>query len=308
MAGSASDRCRVIYNPSARGEKARRFRAFLDRVEDHPDIRATTGAGSARALAREAVEEGVERVIAAGGDGTVFEVLNGMAEAEGGWARSALGVFPLGTANVLAHELGMPTGPEAAWQALRGARVTSMDGGWAEYRNDEGGVERAYFGIVAGAGLDARAVQQVRWESKRRWGKGAYILAALRAWIRFRDRVRCTMAGGPFEGRVVLAGNGCRYAGNIPVFEQGALDSGRLHVQGVDGVTAGVLLRCLRAYLTGHWDLGRHGVSDRVIELGLEAAGEGRVPLQLDGEFVGWLPARLRVLPGAIRVLMPVRE
>lgn len=295
----------VIFNPTARGDKARRLSRLLREAASDHDWIPTHGPGTARGLARAAVESGRRRIVAAGGDGTVFEVMNGMADAEDGLQRAALGVLPLGTANVFGLELGMSLDPARAWRELQTAEVRSIDGGLAEFRDDQGRSTRAHFAIVAGAGLDARAVQQVDWKWKRRVGKLAYIAAALRALVSFPDRVQCTMGGRPFVGRVVLAGNGHFYAGKIDVFRGGSLDSGHLHVSAVDQVTVGVLAQCLRAFLTGRWDLGRRCATGSVEILELESAGEGPVPLQLDGEFVGWLPAKLRVLPGALRVLVP---
>jgi len=293
----------VIFNPAARGDQARRFRSVLESATAGAELRPTTGPGAARQLAREAVEQGFDRVVAAGGDGTVFEVLNGLTDAPDGLQRAALGVLPLGTANVLALELGMPRDPARAWRALVSAAEKTVDCGWAEYRDDAGRPQHAHFAIVAGAGLDARAVQLVDRATKQRFGKLAYVLAALRALRRHPDRVQCTLGGRSFDGRAVLAGNGRLYAGKIPVFGDNRLDSGRLHVRGVREVTAGTLARCLHAYLTGRWTLDRQLGAGSVSELSLTT--DSTAPLELDGEFVGWLPARLRILPGALRVLVP---
>lgn len=295
----------VIFNPAARGEKAARFRSFLESTGDEASLRPTTGPGAARGLAREAVEAGFPRVVAAGGDGTVYEVLNGMADADGGLDRAALGVLPLGTANVLAHELGMPMDLERAWAALRTAESRRVDAGWAEFRDGEGRRVTRHFAVVAGAGLDARAVERVDGRLKKRLGKLAYVVAAIEAWRRFPDRVRTTVGGRTFEGRVVLAGNGRLYAGNLEVFPGGALDSGRLRVVGVDRVTVPVLWRCLRAYVSGRWRGVGRGIEGGAVTLAWDGVEGRRVPLQLDGEFVGWLPAVLRVRPGAMRVLVP---
>jgi diacylglycerol kinase (ATP) len=293
----------VIFNPTACGERARRFKEALKGLAPPCELCPTTGPGAARDLARHAVERGHDVVIAAGGDGTVFEVLNGIADAPDGLARCALGVLPLGTANVLAHELRMPSSPVVAWEALMRGKFRQIDCGRAEFRDDGGRPQEAHFAVVAGAGLDARAVQLVDLRLKRRAGKLAYIAAALRAFIIFPDRVRCPLRGAAFEGRAILAGNGRFYAGDIPVFEDGALDSGRLHVRGVSSVTPGVLARCLVAYLTGRWTLGKRLRADAVEEIRLES--EKPVPIHLDGEFAGWLPARFRILPRALRVLAP---
>ncbi len=299
----AGGRVCVIFNPVARGEKARRFRTFLEKVADRAEFRPTPGPGAARGLAREAVETGHQVIIAAGGDGTVFEVLNGLADAPEGFSRCALGVLPLGTANVLAHELRMPLHPERAWEALLRAHIETIDCGWAEFADHERHRVKARFAIVAGAGLDARAVQIVNWNLKRRFGKLAYIAAALRALRLFPDRVRYAWGGETFQGRGLLAGNGKYYAGEMPVFTGGSLDSGRLHILGVESVTVRILWRCLLAYATGRWGLKGVFREHAVDKVRLEA--DGPVPLQLDGEFVGWLPAEIGVTARCLRVLVP---
>ncbi|MBL9136378.1 MAG: diacylglycerol kinase family lipid kinase [Verrucomicrobiales bacterium] len=292
----------VIFNPAARGDKARRGRRFLETLGSVALLRPTTGPGSARALTREALEAGETLVIAAGGDGTVYEVLNGMADVPGGFARAVLGVLPMGTANVFARELGMPKDLARAWQALAQGKERTIDGCRARFRDSEGREVTAHFAIVAGAGLDARAVECVDLRWKRRVGKLAYVVAALKALVAFRDEVRSDL-GGPFRGRVLLAGNGRRYAGDLAVFEDGSLESGQLHLRGVETVSLGILARCLASFVSGRWLLNDRMRSATATRVRWE--GEGRVPLQLDGEWVGYLPAELEILPGSLRVLGP---
>ncbi|MCC6235162.1 MAG: diacylglycerol kinase family lipid kinase [Verrucomicrobiales bacterium] len=293
----------VIFNPSARGGRARALAAWLRSVGAGMELRPTTGPGVASELAREAVREGYEIIGAAGGDGTIYEVLNGIADEPGGFERSRLGIIPLGTANVLAHELHLPADPRAALEILRRGRARTVDCATAEFTDDSGGRRTAHFAVVAGAGLDARAVHSVNLRLKKRVGKLAYIAAALGAAFRHRDCVRCRIGGVVFEGRAVLAGNGRLYAGAIPVFNDGSLDSGLLHVRGVRELSVSLLLHCAQAYVTGRWYPGRQLASDRVTTLELES--DQPTPLQLDGEWVGWLPARLHIRPRSMQVIVP---
>ncbi|MGE3311271.1 MAG: diacylglycerol kinase family protein [Limisphaerales bacterium] len=293
----------VIFNPAARGEKARQFARFLTTIAAAADLRPTTGPGTARPLAREAADTGYDLVIAAGGDGTVFEVLNGIADSTRGFDHTALSVLPFGTANVFARELGIPPQPDQAWAALQSGSVRRIDCGLAEFKDPSGNLRTARFVIVAGAGLDARAVQLVDWNLKRRAGKLAYISAACRAYLSHPDLAHCTIDGRDFTGRAVLIGNGRFYAGDLAIFPDGNLESGLLHVRGVRKVTPGILARCLGAYLTGRWTLDRQLTGASVPELRLTS--DKPVPLQLDGEFVGWLPATLRILPASLQVIAP---
>lgn len=292
----------IIFNPAARGERAKEFLGFLTSLGDGVALRPTTGPGVARVLAREAAAAGFDRVVAAGGDGTVFEVLNGLLEGEG--PRPSLGVLPLGTANVLARELRMPRSLPEAWRWLVSGVERQVDVGWVEFHGPDGNPCEGHFGIVAGAGLDARAVLGVGWKAKKRWGKLAYVASALRAAVAREDQVATVLGGQGFVGRAVLVGNGRLYAGEMALFSGGRLDSGRLEVRGLVSVTPGVLWGSLWSWITGRWRLEEALVRDRVTELRLEPGGKAPVPLQLDGEWVGWLPARVRVKAGALRLVM----
>jgi diacylglycerol kinase (ATP) len=134
----------VIFNPVAKGDKARRLRTQLDTIGSQAALKQTTCAGDARRLAAEAVKEGFEIVVAAGGDGTVNEVLNGLGDAPKGFARARLGVLPLGTVNVLARELGVPLSPGPAWEIILRNQERRADLPWAEW-DSAVGRERRYF-------------------------------------------------------------------------------------------------------------------------------------------------------------------
>lgn len=111
----------VIFNPTARGDKARHFRRHLEEFSDGIALKPTQAPGDGRRLATEAVRDGFDTLVAAGGDGTVNEVLNGIADAPSGFARARLAVLPLGTVNVFARELGLPLQLRPAWQAIMSA-------------------------------------------------------------------------------------------------------------------------------------------------------------------------------------------
>jgi diacylglycerol kinase (ATP) len=170
----------VIFNPVARGNKARRFRRRLEAIGAQCALKATTAPGDARRLAAEAVQEGFELVVAAGGDGTVNEVLNGLGDVPDGFARTRLGVLPLGTVNVFARELGLPLRIERAWEVLQRGRETRIDLPCVEFAAN-GVRRRQYFAQLAGAGMDARAIELVDWGHKKKIGPVAYFIAGLKA-------------------------------------------------------------------------------------------------------------------------------
>ena len=150
----------VIFNPVARGEKAKRFGKYLERIASECALKPTTGPGNARALAAEAVRDGFVTIVAAGGDGTLNEVLNGLGDVPGGLDAARLGVLPLGTVNVFAKEHGVPSNLVAAWEVIRRSREQRIDLGQAEWM-DHTRPQRRYFAQLGGVGLDARAVELV---------------------------------------------------------------------------------------------------------------------------------------------------
>jgi diacylglycerol kinase (ATP) len=123
----------VIFNPAARGNKARHFRQHLGDMAGQSAFKATTAPGDARRLAAEAVAENFELIVAAGGDGTINEVLNGLGDAPDGFERARFGVLPLGTVNVFARELKIPLRVARAWEILQNGRELKIDLGCAEF-------------------------------------------------------------------------------------------------------------------------------------------------------------------------------
>ena len=159
----------VIFNPTARGDKAKSFRARLADLGAGIQLIPTSGPDSAPAQAAAAVDAGCTTLVAAGGDGTVNQVLNGLVAAREGLARARLAVLPLGTVNVFAKELGIPTGFAGAWRVIQAGRERTIDLPVAEFGPPERR-ERRCFAQLAGAGLDSRALSLVDWGLKKRIG------------------------------------------------------------------------------------------------------------------------------------------
>ncbi len=290
----------VIFNPAAKGEKAKRFRRHLDEIGGQAALKLTTCAGDARRLATEAVAEGYDTVVAAGGDGTVNEVLNGLGDAPQGFERARLAVLPLGTVNVFARELGISPKFDRAWAVIRAGRELPIDLPKVEY-----GAERKprYFAQLAGAGLDARAVELVSWELKKKIGTLAYVLAGLQALTAAQSGI--TVRSGALEASagLVLIGNGRLYGGPFRVFPNADLRDGLLEVCVFRRVNWFTLARCAGPLLLLH-RLPASGTEVlRATTLSLTSASP--VPLQLDGELIGHLPATFSVERSRLRVVVP---
>ena len=292
----------VIFNPTARGEKARRFRRHLDAFASRCTLKLTAAAGDGRRLAAEAVNEGFEVIAAAGGDGTVNEVLNGLGDIPGGFDQARLAVLPLGTVNVFARELGLPMNLKAAWETLLQARETRVDLPWAESAVG-GAAQRRYFAQLAGAGLDARAIELVQWKLKKKIGPLAYVLAGLDALRGPLPQIRAAGGGLVGQGGLVLLGNGRLYGGTFRVFPRADLRDGRLEVCVFPKVNWLTLARCgpsllLRGTLPA-------GVTQRFQAESLTLTSESPAPFELDGELVGRLPATFGIRRSALRVIVP---
>ena len=240
--------------------------------------------------------------MAAGGDGTVNEVLNGMGDAPNGFDDVRLGVLPLGTVNVFARELKLPTKLERAWAVLRRGRETRIDLGRADFQAD-GQPARRYFMQLAGAGLDARAVELVSWKLKKNAGPLAYVVAGLQALAEKQPTVTARAGDRRTEGELVLLGNGKLYGGPFEFFPEARLGDGQLHACAFPRLTLGRLLRVLPGLLLRH-QLPEAAVQ-RLQAPKIELTGDVSIAFELDGEWVGHLPATLSVEPQKLRVVVP---
>lgn len=281
----------VILNPAARGEKAGRLRARIGALSPDAVVRETTATGDARRLAQQGAAEGFSTIVAAGGDGTLNEVVNGIACSE-----AALGILPVGTMNVFATELGIPQGNlEKAWAVIEQQNVLSLDLPMA------GG---KYFIQLAGVGLDAEVVRQTSSDAKRTLGPLSYLLtlaqvAAVKPpWVK-----AVTMDGSEREGSFMLIGNGRLYGGPFPLFKRARLDDGLLDV---------VVFKN-----QSHWDVVRYfqaiafGTHPELPDVeyfqtpSVTVTSEGDVPVELDGEVAGALPCEFGISGKKLRVLAP---
>jgi YegS/Rv2252/BmrU family lipid kinase len=294
----------VIFNPAARGNKAWHFRRQLDAIGSQCALKATAAPGDARRLAAEAVGDGYDLIAAAGGDGTVNEVLNGIGDAPDGFERARLGVLPLGTINVFAHELKIPLWLEHAWEVLRRGSETKIDLPRVDF-SANGKNERRYFAQLAGAGFDAQAIELVDWQHKKKVGPLAYVVAGLKALretktkITAREDARPT--GQSFTGEMVLVGNGTFYGGPFEIFPQADLRDGMLNVCVLPRVNWQALLRCAPDIIA------RQRLPEKLVRrfraAAFELSSDAIASFELDGELAGKLPVKFSVERERLRVV-----
>jgi YegS/Rv2252/BmrU family lipid kinase len=285
----------VILNPMARSENAAGLIDFVrDLVSGDADLVLTQSAGHARQLACAAAKAGAPVVVAAGGDGTVNEVANGIAESDR--TETILGVLPVGTMNVFAAELGISSERELAWDTICRGAVREID---------LPSVNGHRFVQLAGIGLDAQIVHETPWEMKRHFGPLSYLLTAAEVASRPAPRLVVTMVGREVRGSFVLVGNGRFYGAPIPVFAHASHTDGLLDVIVFQNLGYLDITRYLAGIFTGGNHLNEPDVVyTKCRELWVRTEDEMAqlVPVEVDGEPLGTVPCHFTI-PGTVRVV-----
>lgn len=256
------------------------------------DVETTHQAGDGARLAREAALRGYDVVAAAGGDGTINEVINGLAG-----TRTALAALPVGTVNVWVRELGLPLEPRAAAEVLLRARRRRIDLGRAGDR---------YFLLMAGIGFDAAVVNEVRSDEKRRLGALAYVVRAFALALRYRGRrARIALDGRVIRGRVLLVviGNSQLYGGVFKITARACIDDGLLDVCVIKGDNLAEAPLRLLSILRQRYNLDPRIEYHRARTIHI--ATRGALPVQVDGDQSGFTPMTFTVAPGALYALLP---
>jgi len=281
----------VILNPAARSEKASRLRERINALSGGAPVKLTTEAGDARRIASEAVQEGVEVIIAAGGDGTLNEVVNGI-----GNAPVRLGILPVGTMNVFAAELGIPHGNlDRAWRVIEEGKVVSVD---LPKANDTRFIQ------LSGVGLDAEVVRRTTADSKKALGPLSYLLTLVQVAAHKPARVALESDGGHVrEGSFALIGNGRLYGGPFPVFKRANIHDGLLDVLVFQNQSHWDVVRYFQAIAFGtHLELP----DVEYFQTGrLRVTSAGEIPVELDGEVAGVLPCEFSVESKKLEVIVP---
>lgn len=281
----------LILNPAARSERAGSLSERVAALPGAGRIHFTERPGEARDVARRAAAEGVDTIVAAGGDGTVNEVADGIA---GTPAR--LGILPVGTMNVFATELGIPSGKlEAAWEIVCGGRVRPLDLAVAN---------GAHFVQLAGVGLDAEVVRRTAPESKKALGPLSYLVSLAQVAAEPREPFEILPDdSAPRRGRFVLVGNGRFYGGPFVLFPDAKPDDGKLDVLVFQNQSHWDIVRYFQAIA-----FGSHPALPDVEYFqttGMELRGVGGIPIELDGELAGELPCRFGFAEFKLPVLVP---
>jgi diacylglycerol kinase (ATP) len=282
----------VIFNPRARSQKGGRVIRFIQKHEDQLALHPTSYAGEAREMAERFAAEGEPVVIAAGGDGTLNEVVNGLVG-----SKTILGVLPAGTMNVFAREMGI------SCDSLEQALLVIQRGFVQEV--DLFGANGSPFVQMAGVGFDALVIEETSWEAKKFLGPLAYLLAAVKVLGEKPPKLEIVCPDGRREeGVAVLAGNGSLYGGPFKVFRNASNHDSKLDVIIYKESGYRLVLDSLRGLAFGGIDLTASTSYLQTSEFIVHADRE--VPVQVDGEWIGrFRQVHFIETPNRLRVLAP---
>jgi len=299
----------LIHNPNS-GHGGARRRALLDEARSifaasgiEAELAETKGPGDATEIAHRATVEQRQLVIACGGDGTLNEVVNGLAGHSNGH-RVPLALLPAGTANIFAKELTLPWDiPSAARRLIRG-NVVDVALGLATPINEP--AKQKYFLSVAGAGPDGMIVYSIDLELKARLGILAYWWQGAREVFRYKfPHFRVTIGGQSEDSSLVVVGRTKHYGGPFKITTLADLYEDRFEVMTLSTRSG---FRYL-SYLPSLWMEKLRGTSgvffSKTDSVLCEPLDDSPVYAQVDGEPLGRLPVEFKIVPAALKVLVP---
>jgi YegS/Rv2252/BmrU family lipid kinase len=306
----------LIYNPAS-GQHSANTHAAIDKalaVLRRAGVEAsaleTLAPGSAGTLAEEAIHRGCDTVLACGGDGTVYEVLQSLVG-----ANVALGVVPLGTANALASNLGLHSSPPKTVRTLLGATPERVPVGQISYRDASGAAQSRYFTVAAGVGVDALFLSRLNPRLKRRFGYLLYLVEGFRVWATHSfplfEAAFVERASAKLRVEAVsqlLAVRIRDFGGVLHNFAPGAtLHKNDLCLVAFKTRSRLSYFRFLLAVLFGRQTFSREiELIDAVsVECRPLSGSSARVYAEADGELLGDLPVRIEIAPEVVTLLIP---
>jgi lipid kinase YegS len=291
---------RLVLHGKQAQNAAVRAAVAAERAAGHRiEVRVTWEAGDATRLTEEAIQLGLERVAAGGGDGTINEVAAGILSARGADRRGpALAIVPLGTANDFAHACHIPLDPAAALHLATNARPCRIDVGRV--------ADRPFINMATG-GFGTEITVETRPELKKVLKGAAYLITGLTHLAELRPvKARFTGPDRSWSGEllVLAVGNGRQAGGGHVLSPDARIDDGLLDVGILPDVPRGERGKALRQLLKeGKVALWHHAVTARIPWVELEA--DEPVQVNLDGEPISGKKLRFEVLPGALDACLP---
>ena len=294
----------IVYNPAAGRRRERRMveleqaRQILWHSGIRTELRGTQGPGTATEIAREEVERGMQLVIVCGGDGTINEVVNGLAGTQ-----VPMAVLPAGTANVLAKELGIPWDiPQATELIPQGQRRRIALGRVTQTKTGES----RYFLCTGGAGPDGVMIYSVSLGLKAKMGVLAYWMEGFRQLAVYGfPHFRVTTEGKVAAASMVIVGRTKHYGGPFRITTEADLFGEEFEVAVVTTRSRVVYLAYLPMLWMGRLRRMRGVMFWKAREVRCDLIDDPYVYAQVDGETVGRLPVVFEIVPDALTIVVP---
>ena len=287
---------KLIINPSSGRWRAKKSLSKINKVFQNSclkiDMFFTCQKGEATLVARQAVRNKYDLVIAAGGDGTINEVINGIIG-----SKAALGIIPIGTVNVFALEMGIPLDIVKACRVIIRNKRKIVDLGKAD---------NYYFLLMAGIGFDAQVIQSVRLSLKRFIGRFAYIIFGLITFFRFKPiklHINSDTENIKENGYLITIGNSKNYAGNFTITKNAKIDDGWLDVCIFKNNTKWAIFSYICNILRGKHIDSKDVVYFKIKTFSVNSDKPALV--QVDGEVIGELPMSFEVVPKCVSIIIP---
>jgi YegS/Rv2252/BmrU family lipid kinase len=308
----------LIYNPTSGRRRSHRFEEIEKAVRIlkeegiTTEIAATTAPGSARGMAQLAVSQRRDLVIACGGDGTVNEVVNGLA-----LSQIPMALLPAGTANILAKELAVPWDIPQAARLIPGGTIrrialgiaSAVDAANANGEPARGELDGRYFLCVAGAGPDGAIVNGVDEIFKKNAGILAYWAEGAKQLVRYDfPEMRILSGGQERRATIVVIGRTAHYGGPFRITTGASLFEDSFEMLTNSSSSRLQYLSCLPALWMGRLRSVKGIEAWKDTQVICEPADDRPVYAQVDGEPVGPLPLAFRIVPNALSMVVPARK
>lgn len=293
-ASAVGRRFLILHNPAAGPHRAqRRLQEVIGQLRHRDcalDLCETTSLADNRRLAAAAAVDGdFDAVVAAGGDGTVRATASALTG-----TGMPLGIIPVGTGNVMAHEIGLRLDAAAIASCLVEGHVATVR---AANANGE------QFFLMVGAGFDGRVVAWLDTGLKRRLGKLAYVWPVIRAVLAGPDRLRARIDGAEREAAWAIVTLRQRYAGAFLLAPKATLEASNIHAVLFKAQGRLSMLGQLATIAAGRIAVGR-GIEDVAGDT-VEITADPPVPVQIDGEPFGTTPVRIRTGGPSLKLIVP---
>jgi diacylglycerol kinase (ATP) len=286
-----SEKIPLIFNPSAHAEKGKQFADKLRSFSDIIELYETKDHSNLKEIANELVSQNYSKIAVAGGDGTINAVIESILSAD-----IELGIFPTGTMNLFAREIGLPLNNlKACWEVIEQGKKNKVD----VFKAGD-----SIFVQVAGVGYDAKIIEETSWENKKKFGRFSYLISAFSVASQNPPVIRVIPESGKtIEGAFVLIGNGALYGPALKLFPEASNDDRLLDVMVFKNQSPTDILRYVSGITFGRIEKTK-GI-EYVQTSRVRVESDTEVPFEVDGELAGVTPVEFVPCDKQLTVFVP---